>query len=120
MIKTILGYEIEPGVTPEEYEDWLFNVHAPDILANPHVDRLVFNKVIRPVRATSGQTPVPEGASFYRIAEMHFADEQAYERYLRWFEENPIAPERTPAGRTAFKFYVLAAAEVVQRERPGA
>jgi hypothetical protein len=116
LIKTILGYEIEPGVSEEEYEDWLFNVHAPDILANPHVDRLVFNKVERPVRATSGQTPVPEGLTFYRIAEMHFADEDAYERYVRWFEEHPIAPERTPAGRTAFKFYVLATTRVVERE----
>ena len=116
MIKTILGYEIEPGVSEEEYEDWLFNVHAPDILTNPHVDRLVFNKVLRPVMATSGQTPVPEGPTFYRIAEMHFADEAAYERYLAWFEEHPIAPERTPAGRTAFRFYVLATTRVVERE----
>ena len=26
-IKTILGYDIVPGVTPEEYETWLFEVH---------------------------------------------------------------------------------------------
>lgn len=116
MIKTILGYEIEPGVSEEEYERWLFDVHAPDILANPHVDRLVFNKVVGPVLQTSGHTAVPEGLSFYRIAEMHFADEAAYEQYLRWFDDHPIAPERSPAGRTAFKFYVLATTQVVSRE----
>lgn len=118
MIKTILGYDIEPGVTEQEYEDWLFNVHAPDILANPYVDRLVFNKVLRPVRSTSGHTDVPEGMSFYRIAEMHFADEAAYDRYLQWFVEHPVSPERSPAGRTSFKFYLLATTQQVDRESP--
>ena len=50
-IKTILGYDIVPGVTPEEYEPWLFEVHAPDLLANPYLDRIVFNKVLRPGEA---------------------------------------------------------------------
>lgn len=117
MIKAILGYEIEPGVTEEEYERWLFQVHAPDILANPHVDKLVFNKVVRPVSYTSGNTAVSAGLTFYRIAEMHFADEGAYERYLQWFEDNPIAADRTPAGRTAFKFYVLATSREVTRDQ---
>ena len=45
MFKTILGYDIEDGVTEEEYERWLFEVHAPDLLANPHLDRIIFNKV---------------------------------------------------------------------------
>ena len=117
MIKTILGYEIEPGVTPEDYERWLFDVHVPDIMANPHVDKLVFNKVLRPVRRTSdGSVSIDSGQMFYRIAEMHFTDEDAYERYVRWFEEHPIAPERTPAGRTAFTFYVLATTRIVERE----
>ncbi len=78
-VKTILGYQIQPGVTPEEYEQWLFEVHAPDLLANPHLDRIVFNKVLRPVRqASGGSAVVPEGLTFYRIAEMHYADEEAY------------------------------------------
>ena len=90
-VKTILGYEIQPGVSPEEYEQWLFEVHAPDLLANPHLDRIVFNKVLRPVRqASGGSATVPDGLSFYRIAEMHYADEEAYARYLAWFEEGAL------------------------------
>ena len=54
MFKAILGYDIEPGVTAEEYERWLFEVHAPDLLANPYLDRIVFNKVLGPVTQTSG------------------------------------------------------------------
>ncbi|MEQ4299975.1 hypothetical protein ABNF97_01060 [Plantactinospora sp. B6F1] len=117
MIKTILGYEIEDGVSPEEYERWLFEVHAPDLLANPHLDRIVFNRVLRPVQQTSGgAADVPVGYTFYRIAEMHFADEEAYQRYLRWFEEHPIPVERGPAGRTAFKFYLVTESTEVTRE----
>ena len=115
-IKTILGYEILPGVSPEEYERWLFEVHAPDLLANPHLDRIVFNKVLRPVRQASGGTAaVPEGLTFYRIAEMHYADEAAYQAYLDWFAEHPIPAERGPAGRTDFRFYLVTESTEVSR-----
>jgi hypothetical protein len=117
MIKTILGYDIEPGVSEEEYERWLFEVHAPDLLANPHLDRIVFNKVLRPINRTSGGAArLRENRTFYRIAEMHFADEAAYRRYLHWFDAHPIPAERGPGGRTAFRFYVLAECTVVERE----
>lgn len=117
MIKTILGYDIEDGVTEADYERWLFEVHAPDLLANPHLDRIVFNKVLRTVGRTSGGTAsVPTDETFYRIAEMHFANEAAYEAYLRWFDEHPIPVVRGPAGRTAFRFYVLAETTKFDRE----
>ena len=109
MIKTLIGYDIEPGVSVEEYEKWLRDVHIPDILANPHVSRLVFNTVIRPVTQTSGgAASVSVGLSFYRVAEMHFEDMAAYDRYQQWFREHPLPVERGPAGRTAFRFYLLA------------
>jgi EthD domain len=109
MIKTLIGYDIEPGMSVEEYDRWLHDVHIPDILANPHVSRLVFNTVIRPVTRTSGgAASVGESLTFYRVAEMHFEDMAAYERYVAWFDEHPIPPERGPSGRTAFRFYLLA------------
>lgn len=115
-IKTILGYEIVPGVSREEYERWLFDVHAPDLLANPHLDRIVFNRVLRPVRqASGGSADVPQGLTFYRIAEMHYADEDAYQRYLDWFDQNPIPAERGPAGRTDFMFYLVTESTEVTR-----
>ena len=107
-MKAILGYDIVAGTSVEEYERWIWDVHVPDLLANPFVDRLVFNTVVRPVTATSaGSATAEEPQTFYRIAELHFADHDAYQRYLTWFEENPIPPERGPAGRTDFRFYVL-------------
>lgn len=120
MIKTILGYAIVAGVTPEEYERWLFDVHVPDIMANPYVDRLVFNKVLRPVERTSDGAPLPVAPDpgLYRIAEMHFADEQAYRNYLDWFAAHPVPAERGPGGRSDFRFYVIA--ESVAFSRDGA
>jgi hypothetical protein len=116
LIKTILGYDIVEGVSHEEYERWLFEVHAPDLLANPHLDRIVFNKVLRPVLRTSGGAAETGTAQmYYRIAEMHFANEVAYQAYLDWFEDHPIPAERGPAGRTAFRFYVVAQPTVVER-----
>ncbi|HEX5493708.1 MAG TPA: hypothetical protein VFX70_03920 [Mycobacteriales bacterium] len=116
MIKTLIGYDIADGVTPQEYERWLFDVHAPDILANPYVDRLVFNKVVRPVpRTSSGSAAGEQGLTFYRIAEMHFADAEAYRRYQEWFDAHPIPAERGPAGRTAFRFYLVTDTTEVDR-----
>jgi len=107
-VKAILGYDIIDGVSVEDYERWIWDVHVPDLLANPHLDRLVFNTVVRPITATSsGSATGDEPETFYRIAELHFADHDAYARYLAWFVEHPIPPERGPAGRTRFRFYVL-------------
>ena len=119
MIKTILGYDIETGVSPMEYEQWLFDVHVPDLTANPHLDRLVLHKVLRPVPSSSGgAVAITDNQLFYRITEMHFADEAAYQRYLAWFEEHPIPAERSPAGRTAFRFYLVT--DVTEIEPGGA
>ncbi len=107
-VKAILGYDVVEGVSIEEYERWIWDVHVPDLLANPYLDRLVFNTVIRAITATSsGSDAAAEAKTFYRVAELHFADLDAYDRYLEWFRANPIPPERGPAGRTAFGFYVL-------------
>jgi hypothetical protein len=122
-VKAILGYEIAEGVSVEEYERWLADVHFPDLLANPHLDRMVANDVVRPITATSAGSSTTtatgaEPATFYRIVELHFADHDAYRRYLDWFEANPIDPSRGPAGRTEFRFYVLTGSTVIDRDRP--
>lgn len=109
MFKAILGYEINETLDTAEYERWLFEVHAPDLMSNPYLDRIVFNKVLRPVlKASDGHTAIPQAVGLYRIAELQFADEEAHQKYLQWFRENPIPVERGPGGRTDFKFYVLA------------
>jgi hypothetical protein len=68
------------------------------------------------VHQTSGGTAeIPPGYSFYRIAEMHYADEAAYQSYLDWFAQHPLPPERGPAGRTDFKFYLVSESIEVTR-----
>ena len=115
-VKTILGYDILAGVSVEDYEQWLWDVHYPDLLANPYVDRIVLNTMVRPVNATSAGTPIMEvPETFYRIVELHYADMGAYENYLQWFLDHPIPVERSPAGRTEFKFYVLCDVEEATR-----
>jgi hypothetical protein len=117
MIKALVGYTLVAGMTPAEYDDWLWKVHTPDLLANPHLDRIVYNTVLRPVESASGDTmKLPQSLPLYRIAEMHFRDQAAYDNYRAWFKEHPIPVERGPAGRTDFKFYVLAEVAVATRE----
>lgn len=106
MLKRLMGYDIEPGVTEAEYDDWLRTVHVPDLFENPHLKRVIFNTVKEVVE---GET------TFYRIAEMHFDDPKAHDDFVAWREAHPVPPERSPAGRTKFRFYVLAESEVVER-----
>lgn len=109
MIKTLIGYTLVPGITPQEYDEWLWKIHTPDLLANPHLDKIVYNTVLKPVESASGNTMrLPQSLPLYRIAEMHFRDMAAYEAYRAWFQQHPLPPERGPAGRTDFKFYLLA------------
>lgn len=115
-IKAILGYRRAPGVSEEDYDEWLFSTHLPDLLANPHLDKIVANKVLRPVRTASGGTmEIPAGEPLYRISELYFDSEQEYANYLRWFEIHPIPQERGPRGRTEFAFYVLAESAEITR-----
>jgi len=108
MIKALVGYTLVEGMTPQKYDDWLWNVHTPDLLANPHIEKIVYNTVLRPVETASSNTmSLPESIPLYRVAEMHFRDMAAYEAYRAWFDDHPIPAERGPAGRTNFKFYVL-------------
>lgn len=120
MIKTVLAYDIVEGVDEDVYNNWIVNVHAPDILANPYVDRLLFDTVLRPVTSTSGG-----GASIdnpkvpYRVAEIHFKDEESYKKSLEWFRDHPISVERGPQGRTDFHFYVLTKVVEIDRDNLG-
>ena len=119
MIKALVGYTLVEGVTPEEYDEWLWKVHTPDLLANPHIDKIVYNTILRPVLSASGDTArIPPSLALYRVAEMHFRDEAAYQAYRQWFADHPIPVERGPAGRTDFKFYLLA--EVAEATRAAA
>ena len=115
-VEAILGYDIADEISAEEYDRWLWDVHYPDLLANPYLDRVVLNTVVRPITTTSaGTATAGDTDPFQRIAELHFADHDAYENYLRWFEEHPIPVERSPQGRSAFHFYVLCDAREATR-----
>ena len=94
-------------------------MHFPHLLANPYLDRLVTNDIVRPITASSaGTSTMDEPATFYRIVELHFADHAAYDKYTAWFGEHPIDPSRGPAGRTKFHFYLLADSAVTDRDHP--
>ena len=107
MIKAILGYDIEPHLTEEEYDRWLREVHLPDLKQIPGLRRVVLNTVKDVVR---------EGQRFYRIAELHYDDWEAFERAREWRRRNPVAPDRSPEGKTAFRFYVVCESEEIPVE----
>jgi len=104
MVKAILGYDIVPGMTVEAYEKWLREVHLPDLAKIPGLRKVVFNTVKGVVR---GQT------AFYRIAELHYDSMGAFEKAKKWRGENPVSAERSPEGKTDFKFYVVCESEEV-------
>jgi hypothetical protein len=120
MIKALVGYDVVAGLTREEYDRWLWDIHVPDLLANPHLDRIVFNTVIEPVSTASGTTvPIEQRMSLYRVAELYFADEQALAHYRQWFRDHPIPAERSPQGRSDFRFYVICESVEVTRDGSG-
>ena len=108
MVKAILGYDIVPGMTVEQYEKWLREVHLPDLKKIPGLKKVVFNTVRGTVR---GET------TFYRIAELHYENMETFERARAWRERNPVSRERGPEGKTDFKFYVVCETEEVNFEK---
>jgi hypothetical protein len=69
MIKSILGYDIESGMSEDDYDRWLREIHAPDLAKIPGLRRIVFNTV---------KGKLLEGLSFYRIAELHYNSIEAF------------------------------------------
>jgi len=117
-LKAILGYNIVEGLSVEEYDSWLWDVHYPDLLTNPFIDHIELNTVVRPITSTSaGTKTTTTPVQIDRIAELHFLDHDGYAKYLDWFKKNPIPKERSPEGRSEFVFYVLT--EVKKAERQG-
>jgi len=104
MIKAILGYDIMPGLIVEEYEKWLREIHLPDLKRVPGLKKVVFNTVKGIVR---GET------TFYRIAELHYDSMETFKKAMKWREENPVSEERSPKGKTDFKFYVVCESEEI-------
>lgn len=102
MVKAILGYDIMPGMSVEAYEKWLKEIHLPDLSRIPGLKKVVFNTVRGIVR---GET------TFYRIAELHYGSMEAFEKAMEWRKENPVLRERSPEGKTDFKFYVVCESE---------
>jgi len=118
-LKAILGYNIVDGISIEEYDSWLWDVHYPDLLANPFIDHIELNTVVRPITSTSAGTETATmPLQLDRLAELHFVDHDAYESYLDWFKKNPIPRERSPEGRSEFVFYVLTEVQMAEREKP--
>jgi hypothetical protein len=105
MVKAILGYDIMPGMSVEAYEKWLREVHLPDLSRIPGLRRVVFNTVKGTVRGNT---------TFYRIAELHYDDMDAFERARQWREANPVSKERSADGKTDFRFYVVCESEEVE------
>ena len=109
MVKAILGYDIVPGMTVDEYDKWLREIHIPDLAKIPGLKRIVFNTVKGIVL---GET------TFYRIAELHYDNMESFEKAKKWRQENPVSKERSPQGKTDFKFYVVCETEVVEIDNP--
>lgn len=105
MVKAILGYDIMPGISVDEYERWLREIHLPDLSRIPGLRKVVFNTVKGIVL---GET------SFYRIAELHYDNMEAFEKAQEWRKQNPVSTQRSSAGKTDFKFYVICETEEVE------
>jgi hypothetical protein len=104
MIKVILGYDIVPGMSVDEYEKWLREIHIPDLRKVPGLKKVVFNTVKGIVR---------EDKSFYRISELHYDKMEDFEKAKKWREQNPYSKQGTPEGKTDFKFYVVCETEEI-------
>ena len=112
----LLAYDVCDGLSKAEYDEWLYDVHYHDLLANPHLRKIELRTVDPDRKAVlSSGAPVSNALEFYRLAEMHFESHDSYSQYIEWFKANVIPPPRTPAGKSAFKFYLLSRSETIVR-----
>jgi hypothetical protein len=107
-IRLVFAYSLRPGVDSEEFERWLYAIHIPDLLENPYITRLVLNRVIA--------GPDGEPGRYYRTAEQHFVDEEAYRRSLDWRREHPVPAARAADPLIEIDFRAVCSGEEVDCE----
>jgi hypothetical protein len=54
---------------------------------------------------------------YFRIAEVHYDSMEAFEKSRKRREKNPSPEERSPKGRTDFKFYQVCETEEIDFEK---
>jgi hypothetical protein len=104
-VRLVFAYRLRPGVDSSEFERWLYDIHIPDLVANPYIKRLVLNRVIA--------SPDGEPARYYRTAEQHFDDEDAYRKSQEWREQHPVPESRSAAPLIEVDFRVVCSGEEV-------
>lgn len=115
-VVALVAYDVSESLTQEEYDQWLFGVHFHDLTSNPHVAKVVLHTVSPDKKAQlSSGAPVENVMEFDRLVVLHFHNTEAYERYVKWFEEHAIPPSRTLAGKLTFKIHLLAESESILR-----
>eukprot|EP00419_Tripos_fusus_P005342 CAMPEP_0172685686 /NCGR_PEP_ID=MMETSP1074-20121228/20417_1 /TAXON_ID=2916 /ORGANISM="Ceratium fusus, Strain PA161109" /LENGTH=353 /DNA_ID=CAMNT_0013504873 /DNA_START=171 /DNA_END=1232 /DNA_ORIENTATION=- len=108
----LLAYDICEPLSEEEYDKWLFNVHYHDLMSNPYLEKIILHTVSKDKKAKlSSGTEVQNSVTFFRLAELHFQSHEAYGKYIEYFQTNAIPPPRSPVGKSAFKFYLIAQTE---------
>eukprot|EP00933_Yihiella_yeosuensis_P005849 TRINITY_DN110444_c0_g1_i1.p1 TRINITY_DN110444_c0_g1~~TRINITY_DN110444_c0_g1_i1.p1 ORF type:complete len:173 (-),score=30.35 TRINITY_DN110444_c0_g1_i1:59-577(-) len=116
-VRGLLAYNREAGISVEEYDRWLYEEHYHDLLANPELRGITLHQVLdaKPQLSSGKEVENDPAVKFWRLAELHFDDLEAYWRYVAWFKERQIPQGRTPAGKSSFKFYVLGETEEIRR-----
>jgi len=115
-VVALLAYDICEPLNQEEYDKWLFDLHYHDLMSNPYLEKIILHTVNKDKKAKlSSGAEVQNHVTFFRLAELHFQSHEAYEKYTEYFRANAIPPPRSPVGRSAFKFYLIAETESVTK-----
>lgn len=114
-VRGVLAYDVCEPLTKEQYDEWLFDVHYHDLLANPYLKKIVLSTISEERKAKLSSGAEVDGERFFRLAELHFDSYDDYNEYVKWFQQHVVPADRTPAGKSAFKFYLLADVEEIAR-----
>ncbi|CAE8616328.1 unnamed protein product [Polarella glacialis] len=116
-VRGLLAYNREAGVSVEEYDRWLYKEHYHDLLANPSLRGITLHQVLdeKPRLSSGKEVEIDPAIKFWRLAELHFDSLEDYWQYVAWFQERLIPQGRTPAGKSAFRFYVLGETQEIWR-----
>ena len=103
----LVAYDIHQNKTQAEFEDWLWNQHFPDLLENPHLNKISQVAVVDKQAQLSNGQVFNASKPFSHMTMLHFTDAAAYDNYIQFFIAYPIPASRSSALYCATKFYVL-------------
>ena len=93
-----MGYNLAKGFSRAGHDQWIREVHLPDMNKVPGLEKIILNRTERVVVGHD----LPE-----YVAELHYPDMDAYLAGRSWIRRHPFPRDSRPEGKIIIRYMLV-------------